>query len=134
MRFAVAALCVLALTGSASARMLSVPGDSVCGQLPKHMAHPSVTYSVANLDQKALNFACSGDKNATPPFVACTYPVNKDHWSVLVLNSLPLDEVACAVHYEEAHMPPNYWGDPKMETDSTMQWLAEQRTRHRTSP
>jgi len=140
MRFAVAALCVLALTGSAGARELLYGTDPCEVVPPKGLKETSVRYETYNLSQRELDRLCFADKRTIPAGAhmgGCTYPAKNGFWQVLVLNTLTLEQIACVVRYETAHMPPNYWADPKMELPETMAWLAEQKAAYlkgQTSP
>ena len=126
MRIAVAALCVLALTGAAEARDLITGRDPCTVKLPK-LAETSVRYEVRNLSQREVDRICQADTHPLAPnthVAACTFPAKDGTWWVYVTNDgLTLDQLGCVVAYEKAHMPPNFWADPKMERPETMDWL-----------
>lgn len=129
MRIAVAALCVLALTGSAEARYLRSGEASPCDvKLPKTIVHPNVPFTVRYVSKAEMERTCRGGADAgVIDILGCTYKAADGSWPVLIAMTLPQDQVACVVQYEMAHMPPNYWADPKMELPKTIDWLSDQK-------
>lgn len=65
---------------------------------------------------------------------ACTYPLptpsHPDRWVIVIDDAAPLDDLACLVTYEKAHLPPNYWVDPKMEGPETTALFANLKRHH----
>lgn len=124
MRFAVAALCVLALTGSAEARPLGYLW--ACEQLDaipvQFRQKPTVDWHVYAMPLDKVRAQCADDR-----FLACAIKVTDDRWKILIDKRIVGKERDCVVQYELAHLPPNFWGDPKVETRAMMQRLAKQR-------
>lgn len=139
MRIAAAVLCVLALTGSAEARMLKTETNFCDIKVPKikEVTVPFKTYLVS---QHNLDIACEASAHNDPKgyIAGCTYPTTDGSWVVYALSDLGgADQLSCVVHYEMAHMPPNFWADPAIELPETMKWLADQKAAYfkgRTSP
>ncbi len=107
-------ITVLALTGGAMAECADYlpPIDK--------MQEPTVPYDVTLVTNAHMNKLCgiSGANRG-----ACAVPDNMDfahhttvHWSIY-LNDLSLtSDRQCNLLYEKAHLPPNNWFDPSVET------------------
>jgi hypothetical protein len=118
MRIAIAAFCVLALTGSAEACATRMP--------PKEARQPpSVKYEVFYVARPDLQKYCQSETE-----FSCTYPTGEGKWAVVINRDLSHDEVICSLIYEKAHMPPNYWADPRVESPLAVQFLRKLRRAH----
>lgn len=127
MRIAIAALCALALTGSAT--LAASIDQTLCldtKPVIPNWAHgePSVEWHVFSLPESKLRSACG----YTGPYIvrSCTFPAD-GYWAVIMPDNISLDEYACRLAYEKAHMPPYFWADPKIELPETIKWLADQK-------
>lgn len=130
MRIAVAALCVLALTGSAEAREVLVGTTDVCtavAAIPAEFrAEPTVRYDVFRKTPKEMGKLCkSAARDGMDPEMmrGCTAPARPGYWPIYVSTRVPAADFDCVVSYEKSHLPPNFWADPKMERPETMDWL-----------
>jgi hypothetical protein len=130
MRLAVAVLCVLALTGSASAadadRTLCV--DTKVRPPAAYRGEPSVKWTVFYVPERKLRTACGYTGPRTVH--SCTFPAD-GYWAIIMPDNISLDEYACRLAYEKAHMPPYFWGDANLELPETMTWLAEQKAAYK---
>ncbi|MDR3474503.1 MAG: hypothetical protein P4M09_22870 [Devosia sp.] len=114
MRTALSITLVLALTGGAVA-------GSACDNLPPidKMRTPTNPFNVSLVSQSDLIRLCG----LSGPGVrgACAVPDNMDwkhhatvHWSIYLDKDDP--EQDCLLTYEEAHLAPNNWFDPLVES------------------
>lgn len=132
MRFAVAALCVLALTGPTWASDDAIV-DHVCNELKKvpkaYRDEPAVKWQVSHVSLRLLNSRYCPTEGLR--VLACTYPSPKDPatWLVVIASDadISFDAYACIIQYEKAHMPPFFWVDPKMEGEGRTAWSAQQK-------
>jgi hypothetical protein len=122
MRFAVAALCVLALTGSANADyILKGQFRAPCKMTPPTYAlhEPTVPYTVETLPQAKAEHRCTAGKmTIAQPMTACAMPpgwAGNDNWIIVVSDFLSPTDLACVMVYEKAHLPPNNWEDTAWE-------------------
>lgn len=101
-------------------------GSPSAADLPANLKVPTVNIDVHIIPRsKVFAYCGAGHKTVT----ACSYPDPNDAgtWIVLVSNDVPAGpQFECVMRYEQAHMPPNYWGDPKVELPDTIKWLAKQ--------
>lgn len=120
MRIAVAALCVLALTGSAEADyVLKGQYRAPCKQLPPIAARqePNVPYRVYVWSQSKVQRVCGQGKKLFQPITACsmrpgTYEAT---WVIATSSFLSKTDGACVMLYEKSHLPPNDWLDQAWE-------------------
>lgn len=120
MRIAVAALCVLALTGSASADyVLKGQFRAPCSQPPPEWARvePTVPYSVTALPQATVQRVCTKGLKVYQPITACTFtkPDKTGNYPIYISNFLSTTDYACVLTYEKAHLPPSNWKDQVWE-------------------
>lgn len=125
LKTAIAALCVAALAGPAWA-------ETCDGKMPPKSARqkPTVYYDQYIVTPAQFSKLC--------PFaplsgtgIACAYPsptkAHPDRWQIVLIDSQTLFELGCSVTYELAHLPPNYWADPSVESAEAINWLKNQR-------
>jgi hypothetical protein len=124
MRFAVAALCVLALTGSAVASEATYCLDTKARPPAAYRGEPTVKWRVFRVPESKLRSTCGYTGPRTVH--SCTYPAD-GYWAVIIAGNISAAEYTCRLAYEKAHMPPFFWGDPKIELSETMQFLARQK-------
>jgi hypothetical protein len=96
----------------------AAPGVSApCDKLPPPHAWqvptvPMVVHIVANAE---IGPRCH---KLPSPYIlyGCTYPATASTPAIILLNAdLKGDERVCVLLYEEAHLPPNNWADPRVE-------------------
>jgi hypothetical protein len=117
-----AAIAALTLASPAIARDYCASWE--LANVPASIKPPSVNVDVYILPRAKLHKTCSVSYRDV---TACTYahPTEPNTWVVLVSSDVPAGpQFECIMRYEQAHMPPNYWGDPKVETPETIKWLA----------
>jgi hypothetical protein len=120
MRLAVAALCVLALTGSAGADyVLKGQFRAPCSMLPPLEARkePTVPYYVSVLPQATVQRRCTNGAKVHQPVTACITqkPDSNGQWPIFISSFLSKRDAACVLLYEKAHLPPNNWMDQAWE-------------------
>lgn len=135
MRLIVAALCALALTGTVEARERLVGKLDACeavAAIPAQFrAEPTVRYDVFRKTPKQMGTLCKAGASdwMDPEMIrGCTIEKTPGYWPVYVAVRVPAADFECIVSYEKSHMPPNYWGDPKMERPETIKWLRLRKT------
>jgi hypothetical protein len=122
LRIVALGLCLLAVPSQAFAEGLycavleaSVPLDK---QRP-----PTVRYEVHTIPGDILNAQYCvkpGDQ-----VVGCAYPVLKARgwrYIIVISDTVSAEEYPCVLAYEKAHLPPNCWGSPTMETPDAMEY------------
>ena len=96
---------------------------------PKGLAEPIVAYEIYHVRKIEMARYCPGFPGKHIP-KGCSYTAeNPTRWIVIVNDDVAAGEVACTIIYEKAHMPPNYWADPKAETPAYMAYLADMKRR-----
>lgn len=91
-------------------------------QPPSWVVEPTVPYMVYRLSRERLHETCSSPKrNVT----ACAYQVadRPGHWAILIADDISGAEYQCNLDYEKAHLPPNFWFDPTIESPETVAWV-----------
>lgn len=119
------AMCIMAISCSPS-----MAEDMPCHAIqaiPKESRQvPTEEWRLYKLPLSQLQLTCH-NMDAT----ACSYKNKTGPWNVLVPNDYYSDaELACVIEYEKAHLPPNYWGDPKIETPAVIKWLSEMKAKN----
>jgi hypothetical protein len=125
MRFSAAALCVLALTGPALAE--TCHGHSMPPKAARR--EPTVKYTVYNSRPWQVQKACPDKGAALAEAWGCSYQNQDGSWTILMSDSIPLNQRSCMLQYEKSHLPPNYWGDVRIDGPAFMNWLAEAKQR-----
>ncbi len=120
MRIAVAALCVLALTGSASADyVLRGQFRAPCNQQPPAWARveSTIPYSVNVLPQASVQHICAHGAKLYQPITACAFtkPGKGGDYPIYISDFLSKTDFACVLTYEKAHLPPSNWKDQAWE-------------------
>ena len=111
----------LFLDAFGAALFLATPAIACQGVMPPKWAlgTPSVPYEIFHMRAAQAAHACR-----SPGSWGCAYPApthkQPNRWAVILNDDVPEGEVWCTLEYEIAHMPPFYWGDPKVETAETM--------------
>ena len=124
MRIAVAALCVLALTGPAGA-VETCHGHSMPPQSVRQ--EPGVEYDVRRVSFRRLQKLCSPTGSGIAETWGCAYQNKDSSWTILLSASLTPEQYSCMLVYEKAHLPPFYWADPGIERKDAIDWLAGQK-------
>ncbi len=118
LRIVALGLCLVGMTGPAWA-------DYKCaGEMPPASARqePTVGYSTLIVPPARFHRICTMHTD-----YSCARSLPNGRWLIAINANLSSEEIACSVIYEKAHLAPNYWGDPKVETPQTIKWLTEQK-------
>lgn len=124
MRNILAALILLAAAAPA------VAGDfSLCNYVPPagKQQPVTVTVSIVLTPTADMHATCGYTWEQKPGELgACSMPNPDDptEWFLVLDADLSTKEQACVLIYEKAHMPPNNWLDPAVETASAVATFA----------
>jgi hypothetical protein len=121
LKIALIGLCLCSMVSPAVAS--DVLG--MCLDMPPMTARqePVVPYIVTRSSRLATEVICDWDKKGYEAMGCTIKPPSihsKDHWYIAIDNSLSPEAFDCTLIYEKAHLPPNSWGDPKVESASIM--------------
>jgi hypothetical protein len=119
------AVAAILLVLSASA---GVSADECGGSPPlDKRAEPTVPYTVRMVPLDVMTTRCGLEKIPNP--VACAFPDPTDteglHWTILMWDRMPTENLHCVTLYEKSHLPPNLWESPDAYTPADYaKWLA----------
>lgn len=84
---------------------------------------PTVPYAQFEQQPDALVKTCMG------PGFACAYPsptkAQPDRWAIVLDATLTSNGKRCAMVYELAHLPPNFWYDTSFEYPETARYMQQ---------
>jgi hypothetical protein len=122
MRIAVIAFCLVGLAYPALAESPCVAKPGFIPPPKAAQRTPTAPYKIIKLDSFSLQIICKAPE--TNPFVGCAIPPpsanSNDKWIIALDEKLTGRSLACVMLYEKAHLPPNLWADPHMETPEAM--------------
>jgi hypothetical protein len=116
--FALAALAFLT-PSAAFAGMFDNQRFKPCDNVPplSARAQPTVDFRIDRLDTGTIMEACNlkSEKYPNGVLYGCTFQTAAG-WQIFLNNDMDAREAACVLLYEKAHLPPNSWQDPVMES------------------
>lgn len=121
---------MLKIIAAVAALAFASPAFACTGTMPPAgMVEPTVPYEIYHVRAAGMATACPGFPGTHIP-KGCSYTAAKPwRWVMIVNDDVAPGEVACTIAYEKAHMPPNYWADPKVERPEYIAYLADMKRR-----
>jgi hypothetical protein len=101
----------------ACANFAGVPLQPCDNRPPASAQRPvSVAFSIFTVPGRAMFAVCNKVAGALVIY-GCAFPATAGRPAVILLNAdQDASERACTLTYEKAHLPPNNWQDPVMES------------------